>query len=104
MSGRAGAGLGAQSFPASRPLVLGPPSLPCHKERPSEGGQEPRGAVCNHSCNLALEQCTWGGSVEGISSPGDPPPGLAVRAAGGRTSSCLGLSGQAALLCFCQEA
>ena len=37
---------------------------------------------------------------------GTPPPrpGLAVRAAGGRTLSCLGLSGQAALLCFCQEA
>ena len=44
-----------------------------------------------------------GGGVEGISSLGDAPQAW-LSAAGGRTSSCLGLSGQAALLCFHQEA
>lgn len=45
-----------------------------------------------------------GGRCGGDFFSGGPSPGLAVRTAGGRTSSCLGLSGQAALLCFHQEA
>ena len=99
-------GAGCPELSSLQASCAGTTIFPRHKERPSEGGREPRGAVCNHSSNLALEPRMWGGGVEGISSPGDPPPrpGLAVRAAGGRTLSCLGLSGQAALLCFCQEA
>ena len=67
-------GAGCPELSSLQASCAGTTIFPRHKERPSEGGREPRGAVCNHSSNLALEPRMWGGGVEGISSPGDPPP------------------------------
>lgn len=89
--------LSSLQVPPAGPPVLGPPSLP-PVTRPSEGGQEPWAAACNHSCHHACRGCVCVGG-RGLVLRSHPQAWL-IRAAGEGTRPCLGLSGQATLLCF----
>lgn len=55
--------------------------FPCHKQRPSEGRQEPSVTACTTAVTMAVEGC--GEGEKGLPLP-NHPPGLLIRAHEGR--------------------
>ena len=74
MSGRAGAGLGAQSFPASRPPALGPPSFPVTRRGPVRVDGNPGVLSVTTVVTWLLSRVCGVGVWRGFLLRGTPPP------------------------------